>query len=76
MSEAAAPTAPMAPVSRENRPSIVGPDAPEPPYPMQLHGVVTKGFGRGARFLGIPTGKYWALHALEPPRCYPAALRW
>ncbi|KAL1405178.1 riboflavin kinase [Vanrija albida] len=52
---AAAPTAPMAPLSRDNRPEIVGGDAPEPPYPIELFGTVTKGFGRGARFLGIPT---------------------
>ncbi|TYJ52872.1 hypothetical protein B9479_006507 [Cryptococcus floricola] len=51
------PKADMAPVSRESRPNIVGPDSPEDPYPMQLEGAVTKGFGRGARFLGIPTGK-------------------
>ena len=37
---------------------IVGPEQPEDPYPMLLEGVVTPGFGRGARFLGIPTGKY------------------
>lgn len=48
--------APMAPVSRSNRPSIVGPDEPEAPYPLKLEGTVTKGFGRGARYLGIPTG--------------------
>jgi len=53
----AVPIAPMAPVSRENRPDIVGPDAPEAPYPIELYGQVTKGFGRGARFLGIPTGE-------------------
>lgn len=53
----APPQAEMAPVSRENRPMIVGPDSPESPYPMPLEGVVTKGFGRGARFLGIPTGE-------------------
>lgn len=35
---------------------IVGADEPEPPYPIHLEGVVTHGFGRGARFLGIPTG--------------------
>lgn len=52
-----APVAPLAPVSRETRPSIVGGDEPEHPYPMELFGSVTKGFGRGARFLGIPTGK-------------------
>lgn len=51
------PTAEMAPASRDNRPSIVGPDVPEAPYPMLLEGQVTKGFGRGARFLGIPTGR-------------------
>lgn len=51
-----APVAPMAPTSRENRPTIVGPaSGPEAPYPVQLKGVVTRGFGRGARFLGIPT---------------------
>lgn len=55
--ETAVPVAPMAPVSRENRPSIVGPDSPETPYPIELFGSVTKGFGRGARFLGIPTGE-------------------
>ncbi|OXC85987.1 riboflavin kinase [Cryptococcus neoformans AD1-7a] len=47
--------APMAPVSRSNRPTIVGPDEPEAPYPLKLEGTVTKGFGRGARYLGIPT---------------------
>lgn len=47
----------MAPVSRESRPDIVGGDAPEAPYPLELFGAVTKGFGRGARFLGIPTGE-------------------
>ena len=46
----------MAPVSRENREMIVGPEKPEEPYPLQLRGEVTRGFGRGARFLGIPTG--------------------
>ncbi|WVF70839.1 hypothetical protein IAT40_005633 [Kwoniella sp. CBS 6097] len=51
----APPAAAMAPVSRTNRPTIVGPDQPEKPYPLYLEGTVTKGFGRGARFLGIPT---------------------
>ncbi|WVR05642.1 hypothetical protein IAU60_002664 [Kwoniella sp. DSM 27419] len=52
---AAPPAAQMAPTSRTNRPSMVGPDQPESPYPLRLEGSVTKGFGRGARFLGIPT---------------------
>jgi riboflavin kinase len=46
----------MAPAFREHRPMIVGNDQPETPYPMLLEGIVTRGFGRGARFLGIPTG--------------------
>ncbi|CAD6566154.1 MAG: riboflavin kinase [Tremellales sp. Tagirdzhanova-0007] len=45
----------MAPISRENRPLLVGPSRPEPPFPLHLDGLVTPGFGRGARFLGIPT---------------------
>ena len=56
MTTPAPPKADMAPVSRENRPMIVGPESPEEPYPIELRGIVTKGFGRGARFLGIPTG--------------------
>ena len=55
MSDPAA--AEMAPVSRETRSMIVGGDTPAAPYPIQLRGVVTKGFGRGARELGIPTGE-------------------
>nr|WPS94659.1 Riboflavin kinase [Naematelia aurantialba] len=55
-SSQSAPQAEMAPMSRANRPTIVGPDeGPEAPYPLELAGIVTKGFGRGARFLGIPT---------------------
>lgn len=50
------PKAQMAPISRSNRPTIVGADEPEAPYPLRLEGTVTKGFGRGARYLGIPTG--------------------
>jgi hypothetical protein len=50
------PKAEMAPISRETRPMIVGGDAPESPYPIHLEGAITHGFGRGARFLGIPTG--------------------
>lgn len=53
----APPIAEMAPVSRESRPMIVGSDHPERPFPLQLAGTVTRGFGRGARFLGIPTGE-------------------
>jgi riboflavin kinase len=38
-----------------SRPDIVGPPIPEPPYPITLKGLVTKGFGRGSKELGIPT---------------------
>ncbi|KAL9937176.1 hypothetical protein V8E36_003585 [Tilletia maclaganii] len=45
-----------APASRENRPSICGPDAgPESPYPLYLEGVIQRGFGRGGKELGCPT---------------------
>src|SRR5579862_474973 len=43
------------------RPSIVGPDSPEPPYPIYLKGPVIKGFGRGSKELGIPTGTIYVL---------------
>lgn len=38
------------------RPKIVGPDIPEPPFPIALAGPVQKGFGRGGKDLGCPTG--------------------
>lgn len=38
------------------RPTIVGPYAPESPYPIALTGAVQKGFGRGGKDLGCPTG--------------------
>jgi Riboflavin kinase len=40
----------------EVRPMIVGSDVPEPPYPIALTGAVQKGFGRGGKDLGCPTG--------------------
>ncbi|KIJ70491.1 hypothetical protein HYDPIDRAFT_184777 [Hydnomerulius pinastri MD-312] len=40
---------------RASRPSIVGPDAPEDPYPIHLEGIVQHGFGRGSKDLGCPT---------------------
>jgi riboflavin kinase len=41
---------------RRERPTIVGPDAPEPPFPIHLTGDVQRGFGRGGKDLGCPTG--------------------
>jgi hypothetical protein len=43
---------------RKERPSIVGPDTPEAPFPIQLAGDVQRGFGRGGKDLGCPTGMY------------------
>ncbi|PCH41370.1 riboflavin kinase [Wolfiporia cocos MD-104 SS10] len=40
---------------RRDRPDIVGPDVPEPPFPIKLAGVVQHGFGRGGKDLGCPT---------------------
>lgn len=42
---------------RRSRPDIVGPDTVEPPFPIFLSGAVQKGFGRGGKDLGIPTGE-------------------
>lgn len=41
-----------------DRPLIVGPEKLEAPYPISVSGTVVKGFGRGSKELGIPTGKY------------------
>lgn len=41
---------------------IVGPDHPVAPYPIYLDGWVERGFGRGSKDLGCPTGMwtyYW-----------------
>lgn len=37
------------------RPLVVGPDSPQPPFPIPLAGPVQKGFGRGSKELGCPT---------------------
>ncbi len=42
---------------RQSRPSIVGPETVEPPFPIFLSGAVQKGFGRGGKDLGCPTGE-------------------
>ena len=47
--------APVA-TGRENRPDIVGPAFPESPFPILLSGEVQRGFGRGGKDLGCPTG--------------------
>ena len=53
------PTAPLrTDTFRKFRPDIVGPDIVEPPFPIFLSGAVQKGFGRGGKDLGIPTGEF------------------
>ncbi len=41
---------------RTARPEIVGPDTPEPPFPIILAGPIQEGCGRGGKDLGCPTG--------------------
>lgn len=43
---------------RRSRPLIVGPEDPESPFPIKLAGPVQKGFGRGGKDLGCPTGAF------------------
>lgn len=43
--------------ARALRPEICGSDGPERPYPIYLRGLVERGFGRGGKDLGCPTGK-------------------
>ena len=51
------PSAPLAASAfRKERPQIVGPETPEPPFPIYLSGAVQHGFGRGGKDLGCPTG--------------------
>jgi hypothetical protein len=40
-----------------DRPLLVGPEVPTRPFPFALQGIVVKGYGRGSKQLGIPTGK-------------------
>jgi len=44
--------------ARASRPEICGSHAPERPYPIYLRGVVERGFGRGGKDLGCPTGEW------------------
>ena len=53
------PSAPLGTETfRKSRPDIVGPDIVEPPFPIFLSGAVQKGFGRGGKDLGCPTGGF------------------
>lgn len=54
------PGAPMQTESfRKERPTIVGDEAPEPPFPIKMSGEVQHGFKRGSRELGCHTGTSW-----------------
>ncbi|CED82147.1 C4-type Zn-finger protein [Phaffia rhodozyma] len=60
MSDTTAPSsnltmAELAPISRADRPQIVGLEPPSEPFPLYIQGAVQKGFGRGSKELGIPT---------------------
>jgi riboflavin kinase len=48
---------------RAERPQIVGPESPEAPFPIFLVGKVQRGFGRGGKDLGCPTGASDPYHA-------------
>jgi len=65
------PAAPVATdFSRKSRPNIVGPDSPEPPFPIALSGPVQRGFGRGGKDLGCPTGLFYSvplIYVSTPP---------
>lgn len=43
---------------RTIRPQIVGSESPEQPFPIALRGPVQRGFGRGGKDLGCPTGSH------------------
>lgn len=51
---------------RVRRPEIVGPDTPVPPFPIALAGQVQRGFGRGGKDLGCPTGGFLLAAAIAP----------
>jgi len=44
------------PTYRASRPQVVGAETPQKPFPIYLSGAVQKGFGRGSKDLGCPTG--------------------
>ena len=45
------------PTYRASRPQVVGAETPQNPFPIYLSGAVQKGFGRGSKDLGCPTGQ-------------------
>jgi len=60
------PTAPLRTETfRKSRPDIVGHETVEPPFPIFLSGAVQRGFGRGGKDLGCPTGEFVRFPILE-----------
>lgn len=60
------PTAPLRTETfRKSRPDVVGPETVEPPFPIFLSGAVQRGFGRGGKDLGCPTGEFVRFPILE-----------
>jgi len=53
---------------RRSRPTIVGPEEPSAPFPIRLAGPVQKGFGRGGKDLGCPTGMQNSYSSVGPER--------
>lgn len=49
-----------------DRPLLVGPETPTKPFPFALQGTVVKGYGRGSKQLGIPTGNIFPHHKKVP----------
>ncbi|KAI6128517.1 riboflavin kinase [Pisolithus croceorrhizus] len=68
---------------RANRPSIAGPDVPEPPYPIPLEGVVQRGFGRANlpdeslpdMVATVEPGVYYGYAQVLPPEGQQSRLR-
>lgn len=47
-----------------DRPLLVGPEIPSEPFPFALQGTAVRGYGRGSKQLGIPTGKVNLLYQI------------
>jgi hypothetical protein len=54
--------------ARATRPDVCGSHAPERPYPIYLRGPVERGFGRGGKDLGCPTGEWLFCTSIERDR--------
>lgn len=64
--EFTAPPTPKQHNPKKSRPQMVGADSPQSPYPVYMKGPVQKGFGRGSKDLGCPTGKNVSNTSCDP----------